>query len=134
MESIISSNLAQLDISTDTFYEACQTSRSSRDINRRVFEKIVAMEDFTVFKKIMVKRNMELQYEAMMSYKSYAELENDMSNLSGLPDADELEEMLDDRQQQDREDEKDDTMEKTAEEVDMSVYMLVYLTFIPSCM
>lgn len=119
METIISSNLAQLDISTDTFYEACQTSRSNRDINRRVFEKIVAMEDFTVFKKIMVKRNMELQYEAMMSYKAFAELGSDLGELSGLPDPDELEAMLDTKNElQEREDEKDDTMEKTAEQLE----------------
>lgn len=102
METIISSHLAELDITSDTFYEACQSSRSSRDINRAVFEKMLAMEDFTVFKKIMVKRNMELQYEAMQSYKHYHEisqygLENDLSH---LPDPDELEAMLENREEE----------------------------------
>lgn len=102
METIISSHLAELDITSDTFYEACQSSRSCRDINRTVFEKMLAMEDFTVFKKIMVKRNMELQYEAMQSYKHYHEIsqygiENDLSH---LPDPDELEAMLENREEE----------------------------------
>jgi succinate dehydrogenase flavin-adding protein (antitoxin of CptAB toxin-antitoxin module) len=101
METIISSHLAELDITTDNFYEACQSSRSSRDINRAVFEKMLAMEDFTVFKKIMVKRNMELQYEAMQSYKHFHEVSQYglESDLSHLPDPDELEAMLENREE-----------------------------------
>jgi succinate dehydrogenase flavin-adding protein (antitoxin of CptAB toxin-antitoxin module) len=99
METIISSHLAELDITTDHFYEACQSSRSTRDINRAVFEKMLAMEDFTVFKKIMVKRNMELQYEAMQSYKDFHEVSQYglESDLSHLPDPEELEAMLENR-------------------------------------
>lgn len=74
MEGVINSNLAELDVTPDVFYEACQVSRDGRDINKRVFEKLLAMEDFTVFKKIMVKRNTELQFEAMQAYKEYAGL------------------------------------------------------------
>lgn len=101
METIISSHLAELDITTDHFYEACQSSRLNRDINRAVFEKMLAMEDFTVFKKIMVKRNMELQYEAMQSYKHFREVSQFglESDLSHLPDPDELEEMLEHREE-----------------------------------
>ena len=73
MDALISSNLQELDISSDVFYEACASSRNSRDINRAVFEKLIAMEDFNVFKKIMVKRNTELQLEAMASYREMRE-------------------------------------------------------------
>ena len=55
MEGVINSNLSELDLTPDVFYEACQVSRDTRDINQRVFEKMLAMEDFTVFKKIMVR-------------------------------------------------------------------------------
>jgi hypothetical protein len=100
METIISSNLQELDITTDIFYEACQTSRGSRDINKAVYEKMLALEDFSVFKKIMVKRNTELQIEAMQCYKNlteFSELGVDGYDHSHLPDPDELEEMLDQR-------------------------------------
>ena len=97
METIIASNLQELDISTETFYEACLTSRNSRDINRTVYEKMLAMEDFTVFKKIMVKRNTELQYEAMMSYKHFADFADMRGEIDDLPDPEELEQMLEQR-------------------------------------
>lgn len=49
-----------------------------------------------------VKRNTELQYEAMQAYKEYAGLslsmgEGQTDELSQLPNPDELERMLDDR-------------------------------------
>mmetsp|Transcript_27387 Transcript_27387/g.51188 ORF Transcript_27387/g.51188 Transcript_27387/m.51188 type:complete len:360 (+) Transcript_27387:110-1189(+) len=101
MEGVINSNLAELDVTPDVFYEACQTSRNNRDINKRVFEKLLAMEDFTVFKKIMVKRNTELQFEAMQAYKEYAGLSlgtSDQDELAMLPNPEELEQMLDDKE------------------------------------
>lgn len=101
MEGVINSNLAELDVSPDVFYEACQKSRNIRDINRQVFEKLIAMEDFTVFKKIMVKRNTELQYEAMQSYKEFAGLslgEGNDNDLSHLPDPEELERILSEKE------------------------------------
>jgi hypothetical protein len=55
-----------------------------------------------VFKKIMVKRNVQLQYEAMQSYKEYASSDFDQEfeafisaqNTSSLPAPEELEAML----------------------------------------
>ena len=102
MEGVINSNLAELDVTPDVFYEACQTSRNNRDINKRVFEKMLAMEDFTVFKKIMVKRNTELQFEAMQAYKEYTGLslgQSDQDELALLPNPDELEQMLEDKEE-----------------------------------
>ena len=119
METIISSNLQELDITTDTFYEACQTSRGNRDINKHVYEKMLAMEDFIVFKKIMVKRNTELQYEAMQCYKNlteYSELGIDGNELRSLPAPEELEHMLDDR------DDDFDPSKHTEEEVSAFSY------------
>lgn len=104
MEGVINSNLAELDVTPEAFYEACQRSRNSRDINRQVFEKLIAMEDFTVFKKIMVKRNTELQYEAMQAYKEYAGLnlgrDHNHDELAELPNPEELEQMLEDKDEE----------------------------------
>jgi hypothetical protein len=57
--------LKKLDVSNDVFFEALEKGRNARDVNRAVFEKLVALEDFTTFKKMMIKRNLELQLEAM---------------------------------------------------------------------
>jgi The ARF-like 2 binding protein BART len=68
IEALISSNLGELGISSEMFFEACEKGRNGRDINKQVFERMVAMDDFETFKKLMVKRNMELQLEAIRSY------------------------------------------------------------------
>jgi hypothetical protein len=70
VESLITSNLGELGITPTMFYESCEKARHSRDINRAVFERLLSMEDFDTFKRIMVKRNMELQIEALTSYDS----------------------------------------------------------------
>lgn len=70
IESLITSNLGELGITPQMFYESCEKGRHSRDINRAVFERLLSMEDFDTFKRIMVKRNMELQIEALASYDS----------------------------------------------------------------
>jgi hypothetical protein len=44
-------------------------SRQSRDVNIAVFERLVAIDDFPTFKKIMVKRNIELQLEALRTFR-----------------------------------------------------------------
>jgi hypothetical protein len=65
IEALISSNLGELGITPEMFYESCEKGRNGRDINKQVFERMIAMDDFQTFKKLMIKRNMELQLEAM---------------------------------------------------------------------
>jgi hypothetical protein len=69
VEALISSNLGELGISNEMFLESCERARSDRDINATVFERLVAMDDFQTFKKIMTKRNTELQLEAIRSLR-----------------------------------------------------------------
>lgn len=63
-------SLQDLDVSNEVFYEAIEKGRNARDINRTVYEKLLAMEDFEHFKKIMVKRNIELQLEELVEYRA----------------------------------------------------------------
>ena len=67
IETLIESNLGALGISSEMFMDACEKGRHGRDINTVVFERMMAMDDFMTFKKIMVKRNTELQLEALQS-------------------------------------------------------------------
>jgi hypothetical protein len=69
VEALISSNLNEVGISNEQFLESCEKARSGRDINATVFERLVAMDDFQTFKKIMTKRNTELQLEAIRTFK-----------------------------------------------------------------
>jgi hypothetical protein len=65
IEALITSNLGEVGVTVAMFYESCEKGAQSRDINRAVFERMLAMEDFSTFKRIMVKRNMELQMLAL---------------------------------------------------------------------
>ena len=78
IETLLTSNLGELGVGPELFFEACLKGRNARDINKTVYERMVAMDDFQTFKKIMVKRNMELQMEAIRSMKEERnEFEND---------------------------------------------------------
>jgi hypothetical protein len=68
IEALISSNLGELGITPELFVEACERARYGRDVNTAVFDRITAMDDFMTFKKIMVKRNTELQLEALQQF------------------------------------------------------------------
>jgi hypothetical protein len=78
VEVLIQSNLGELGITTDIFLESCKKARNSRDINATVFERLIAMDDFQTFKKIMATRNTELQVESM----SYLQVDKKSSRSS----------------------------------------------------
>lgn len=67
IEVLIASNLGELGLTTELFFESCQKARNRRDINQTVFERLTAIDDFQTFKKVMTKRNIELQIEAMQN-------------------------------------------------------------------
>lgn len=69
IEALITSHLGELGISNEVFLESCAKARHGRDINTAVFERLTAMDDFQTFKKIMTKRNTELQLEAIQTFK-----------------------------------------------------------------
>ena len=43
---------------------------NARDENRDVFEKLIAVDDFLTFKKLMIKRNVELELEVVSAMKN----------------------------------------------------------------
>lgn len=69
IESLITSNLGELGITNELFLESCEKGRQGRDINTTVYERLTAMDDFQTFKKIMAKRNTELQLESIRTFK-----------------------------------------------------------------
>ena len=97
IEALISSNLGELGITSEMFFDSCEKGRNNRDINKQVFQRMIAMEDFQTFKKLMTKRNMELQLEAIRSYNASKNSKN--SNLmnesySDIQEDQEMEEAL----------------------------------------
>lgn len=107
VEALIDSNLGEVGITTEMFVDSCEKARNSRDINSTVFERLVAMDDFQTFKKIMTKRNTQLHMESLQSFKATTSLsskfnkpsiadekqsDNDesFSSADSLPDPEEL--------------------------------------------
>ena len=70
IESMISNKLAEVGIAAEDFAAACQSDRFGRDVNKAVYEQMIAMDDFLTFKKLMVRRNMELELEAVKALQS----------------------------------------------------------------
>jgi hypothetical protein len=68
IETLITSNLGEVGVSAEMFYESCEKAGQTRDINRAVFERMLAMEDFNTFKRIMVKRKYSNSFIHSCSY------------------------------------------------------------------
>ena len=56
--------MAELGVSDTQFLEACQKAEAN-PVHKKIVDQIVAVESFLAFKKLMVKRNQELNKQAM---------------------------------------------------------------------
>jgi hypothetical protein len=70
VELLLTQQLAEIGITADDFAKACEVAGRSRDVNRRVLDQILAIDDFRVFKKMMVRRNLQLQLQAVEAMKA----------------------------------------------------------------
>eukprot|EP00762_Andalucia_godoyi_P007179 ANDGO_08064.mRNA.1 hypothetical protein NAEGRDRAFT_78620 len=69
VENLLETYLSELGISNEDFITACANS-SNPELSSLVLEYILAMDDFVTFKKLMEKRNMELEIEALKVLKN----------------------------------------------------------------
>ncbi|CAN0178858.1 unnamed protein product, partial [Discosporangium mesarthrocarpum] len=65
VEALCSSSLAEVGVAVQDFVDALDASRLNHKISTAVYEQLMAMNDFVTFKKLMVKRNTELELEAV---------------------------------------------------------------------
>jgi hypothetical protein len=84
IEALISLNLGELGITNELFLESCEKARNARDINTTVYERLTAMDDFQTFKKIMAKRNTELQMESIRTFKVSAPVASKSGKVSSF--------------------------------------------------
>ena len=66
VDALLDGLLTELQVSPDLFLEAVKLGRQT-PVHRRIFDQILAWDNFVSFKKLMVKRNLELEKEAMAS-------------------------------------------------------------------
>jgi hypothetical protein len=70
VERLLVQQLAEIGISAEDFAKACEVAiAGQRDAHKVVLDQIFACDDFRVFKKLMVKRNIQLELEAMDELK-----------------------------------------------------------------
>ena len=72
VESLLEMHLSDVGCSMEEFVELCE-AYSTTEVGRDVLEQILAVDDYVSFKKMMVKRNMELELETM---RALSALEN----------------------------------------------------------
>ncbi|CAJ1353519.1 unnamed protein product [Effrenium voratum] len=67
VEDLLAAHLAELEISTEEFTSFCEYGLSgSNELHRSLVEQLISVEDFLVFKAMMLKRNSELSREVLM--------------------------------------------------------------------
>ena len=90
-DSLLELHLEEYGISAEQFAEVCSQAHLQENA-RDVIEQVLALDDFVSFKKMMVKRNMELELEAMkmlasLNEKVAAEAADDLDAAADAADA-----------------------------------------------
>jgi len=64
VDDLLSELMAELGVSQDQFMDACDKA-SMNPLHRKIVDQITAVDNFIAFKKLMVKRNTELNEQAI---------------------------------------------------------------------
>lgn len=64
LEKMIDQLMSDIGITEDQFYRMCKIGLANPS-HRKIFHQILIIDDFRVFKKLMIKRNKELEVEAL---------------------------------------------------------------------
>ena len=64
VEGLLEELMAELGVSDAQFLEACERAEQN-PVHKKIVDQIAAVEDFIAFKKLMVKRNQDLNKQAM---------------------------------------------------------------------
>jgi hypothetical protein len=72
VEDLIGELIAELGVTQEIFMQAC-SSAEGNPIHKKIVDQIVAVDNFVAFKKLMCKRNAELNKQAMAMLKQQQE-------------------------------------------------------------
>jgi len=64
VDDLLSELMAELGVTQDQFVAACEKA-SGNPLHRKIVDQISAVDNFVAFKKLMVKRNTELNEQAI---------------------------------------------------------------------
>ncbi len=64
VEDLLHELMAELSITQEQFYDACQKAEKV-PLHRKIVGQIMAVENYIAFKRLMIKRNTEMNEEAL---------------------------------------------------------------------
>ena len=73
VENLLTQHLQEVGVADELFYAACEEAMAKKDrpeYASEVFDQIVSCGDFLIFREMMLKRNKELEYEAVTELAS----------------------------------------------------------------
>uniref|UniRef100_A0A8C0XNB6 Cilia- and flagella-associated protein 36 n=1 Tax=Castor canadensis TaxID=51338 RepID=A0A8C0XNB6_CASCN len=65
VEKLLESYLKEIGINEDQFQEACTSPLAKTRTSQAILQPVLAAEDFTIFKAMMVQKNIEMQLQAI---------------------------------------------------------------------
>jgi hypothetical protein len=84
VEDLLTFNLEELGLEPQQFVDVCAAGAAGAD---EVFSQILVLDDFLTFKKLMVKRNRELELEALVALQTAAEEQEETADATDATDA-----------------------------------------------
>ncbi len=60
--------MAELGVTQEQFIQACEKA-SENPLHKKIVDQIIAVDNFIAFKKLMVKRNTELNEQAIQMFQ-----------------------------------------------------------------
>merc|ERR1719230_377122 len=72
VDSLLEMHLEEMGCTAEDFAKLCATYGST-EVGKEVLEQVLAVDDFISFKKMMVKRNMELELESLRQLQLLSE-------------------------------------------------------------
>ena len=70
IDNLLGAHLSEVGVSEEQFAKVIEFGYQKRDINRKVFDRIIACDDFLTYKKMMVKRNIQLELEVVQAMQN----------------------------------------------------------------
>jgi len=71
VEDLLQELMTELGVSDEQFVEACQKAEQN-PIHKKIVDQIMAVDSFLAFKRLMVKRNQELNRQAIEMFEKIA--------------------------------------------------------------
>ncbi|KAF0686834.1 Aste57867_21394 [Aphanomyces stellatus] len=82
VDGVLTANLAEIGITPSDFADICTKCRNSTEISMAVINQILAIDDFLTFKKLMVKRNLELELEVITAVRDEKERSAELAKVT----------------------------------------------------